>query len=179
MFPERQTTRLLLQQILPEDQSFIFEGLSHPQVIPYYGVQYRTLEETREQMVYYHQLWLSGRGMWWKLVDKNTGQKVGAAGFNDYNTQHQKCEVGYWLLPQYWGTGLATEALRSVVEFLFKEKKAHRIEALIEQANAGSCRVMERIGFIREGLLRDYEQKNSRYISLYIYSLLASDAVCQ
>lgn len=175
MFPELQSERFLLQQILPDDQPFIFEGLSHPEVIPFYGVQYKTLEETRVQMVYYGQLWLSGKGTWWKLVDKTTFEKVGAIGFNDFDSVHLKCEIGYWLLPQFWGKGIITEVFKTVIQYLFTVKKVHRIEALIEVENKASCAVAERAGFVREGTLRDYEFKNGQFISLFLYSLLATD----
>jgi [ribosomal protein S5]-alanine N-acetyltransferase len=175
MFPELATERLLLQPILPEDQPFIFEGLSHPQVIPYYGVQYKTLEETALQMLYYNQIWQQQSGAWWKIVTKDTLEKAGAIGYNNYSVQNNKCEVGYWLLPKYWGNGLISEALQKMITYLFQKKGVHRIEALIEEGNQPSCSVAVRNGFKQEGLLRDYEWKNERYISLHIYSLLASD----
>lgn len=173
MFPELATSRFLLQQILPEDQPFIFEGLSHPQVIPYYGVQYKTLEETSAQMEYYIRLRKEGTGTWWKIVHKRTFEKVGAVGFNNYHALHHKCEVGYWLLPQHWGKGIALEVLQCLIRYLFEWKKIHRIEALVEVENKSSCSVAEKAGFTLEGTLRDYECKNGHYISLRLYSLLA------
>src|SRR5438309_5957231 len=175
MFPDFQTSRFLFRQIVPEDQPFIFEGLSHPQVIPHYGVHYKTLEETSLQMHYYNQLWNEQTGAWWKIVDRWTFEKVGAVGYNNYSSLHKKCEVGYWLLPQHWHKGIMSEALAQVISYLFNEKKMHRIEALIEEGNVLSCKVVEKAGFTMEGTLRDYEQKNNRYISLRMYSLLATD----
>jgi ribosomal-protein-alanine N-acetyltransferase len=172
MFPELSTKRLLLQQILPEDQPFIFKGLSHPNVIPYYGVQYKTLEETRVQMVYYGQLWRNGTGAWWKITDNKTADKLGAIGYNNYNAQHNKCEIGYWLLPQYWGRGIASEALQRLLGYLFDRIGLHRIEALVEVENLASGNVARNAGFTLEGVLRDYERKDDRYISLQVYSLL-------
>jgi [ribosomal protein S5]-alanine N-acetyltransferase len=175
MFPELATERLLLQRILPEDQPFIFKGLSHPQVIPHYGVNYKTLEETALQMLYYDQLLREQTGIWWKLVAKETFEKVGAIGYNNYSAQHHKCEVGYWLLPGYWGKGFVSEALQKVITYLFNEKNVHRIEALVEEGNQASCNVAARNGFKQEGLLRHYEWKDDRFISLYMYSLLAPE----
>jgi [ribosomal protein S5]-alanine N-acetyltransferase len=175
MFPQLQTHRFLLQQILPEDQVFIFEGLSHPQVIPYYGVQYKTFSEAGLQMQYYGHLWKEQTGAWWKIVDRQTAEKLGAVGYNNYNALHHKCEIGYWLLPQHWHRGIISEALAQLLAYLFKEKKMHRIEALIEEGNNASCRVVEKAGFTCEGLLRDYEQKKDGYMNLHLYSLLATD----
>jgi ribosomal-protein-alanine N-acetyltransferase len=172
MFPELVTKRFLLQEILPEDQPFIFEGLSHPQVIPYYGVQYKTLEETSAQMQFYSQLQKEGTGLWWKIVDAWTFEKVGAAGFNNYNAQHRKCETGYWLLPQHWGKGIVSEVLPAIIEYLFETKNLHRIEALVEVGNESSCKVLRKAGFELEGTLRECEWKDGRFISLLLYSLL-------
>lgn len=175
MFPELHTSRFLLQQILPEDQPFIFEGLSHPQVIPFYGVQYKTLQETSAQMQYYNQLWKEGTGAWWKIVDAKSFEKLGAIGFNNYSAQHHKCEIGYWLLPQYWRKGIIAEALQKMIAYLFTQRALHRIEILAETGNNASANVGLKAGFLPEGTLRDYELKNGRYISLRLFSLLSSD----
>jgi ribosomal-protein-alanine N-acetyltransferase len=175
MFPELQTERFLLQQILHEDQPFIFEGLSHPQVIPHYGVQYKTLEETGAQMRYYSQLEREDTGTWWKIVDRWTFEKLGAIGYNNYLAQHHKCEVGYWLLPQHWGKGIVSEVFQCMITHLFDAKKIHRIEAVVEEGNVTSSKVVDKAGFVFEGTLRDSEWKNERYISLRMYSLLATD----
>ena len=63
MFPELSTQRLLLQQILPADQPFIFEGLSHPDIIPFNGVCYHSLEETSVQMDWYDQMMEKNKGI--------------------------------------------------------------------------------------------------------------------
>ncbi len=175
MSPSLQTERFWLQQIVPDDQPFIFQGLSHPQVIPFYGVRYYSLEATRAQMNYYRALEQSGSGYWWKIVEKQTYERVGAIGFNNYHAQHRKAEIGYWLLPQYWGKGIMTEVLQALIQYLFRDKKLHRVEALIEEGNAASIKVAEKSGFVLEGKMRDYEIKDGRFISLLIYSLLASD----
>ena len=79
MFPELQSQRFLLQEILPGDQAFIFEGLSHPEVIPFYGVSYDSFEATKTQMKFYQDVWQNKTGCWWKIVDKETGSPWGLA----------------------------------------------------------------------------------------------------
>jgi len=177
MFPELATERYLLQEIKPEDQAFIFEGLSHPQVIPYYGISYQTFEATQAQMDYYSHMQVNDTGTWWKITDKSKGERVGAVGFNNYNKQHNRAEIGYWLLPIYWGKGIVTEVLPVVIDFIFRQKHIHRIEALVETGNDASEKVLKRLGFIYEGCMRDCEIKNGRYISLSIFSLLSTDAL--
>lgn len=175
MFPELTSPRFLLQQIKSEDQEFIYEGLSHPEVIPFYGVSYQSFDETKAQMDFYDRLLREDTGCWWKIVDREKGTKVGAIGFNNYSAVHNKAEIGYWLLPQFWKGGIISEVLPVVIHYMQNEKKIHRIEAMIEEGNEGSNRVMEKAGFVMEGTMRECEWKNGKYISLSIFSLLSTD----
>jgi ribosomal-protein-alanine N-acetyltransferase len=170
-----QTARYNLLSIEDEDQVFIFEGLSHPDVIPFYGVSYHTLEETKQQMEFYQTLEKKDEGYWWKIVSQESGDRVGAIGFNNYQQQHKKAEIGYWLLPKFWKQGIIAEVLPVLIQHLFDFKQLHRIEALVETGNTSSDKVLLHAGFIFEGLLRDYEMKHGKFISLNLYSLLQSD----
>jgi [ribosomal protein S5]-alanine N-acetyltransferase len=175
MFPELTTQRFLLQEITAADQPFIFEGLSHPDVIPFYGVSYDSLEATAAQIEFYETIWREKSGCWWKIVDKESGLPVGACGINYYSAQHQKAEIGYWLLPTYWRKGIMPEVIPVMVRHLFATWQLHRLEAVIEDGNEASCKLSEKLGFRLEGKLRDAEIKNGKPISLLMYSLLKTD----
>jgi ribosomal-protein-alanine N-acetyltransferase len=175
MFPQLQTKRLLLKQFQAEDQDFVFEALSHPEVIQHYGVNYSSLEGTKVQMEWFNQLFTEKTGIWWKIVDSATGERLGGIGMNNYQLQHHKTEIGYWLLPKHWGKGIVSEALSVMIEYLFSEWNIHRIEAVVEEGNHNSSRVLEKAGFRYEGTMRDCEIKNGKYISLLMFSLLSSD----
>lgn len=172
MFPELTTARLFLQAIQPEDQGFIFEGLSHPEVIPFYGVRYDSFDATKAQMDWYRQLAEQGSGTAWKMVEKLTGENVGVIVVYAYKSEHNKAEVGFWLLPAYWNKGYATEALEAVIEYWKKVKALHRVEAFVEEGNTASSKLLEKSGFQYEGTMRDCEIKNGAYISLRIYAIL-------
>lgn len=172
MFPELRTERLLLQEIKPEDQPFIFEGLSHPDVIPFYGVWYESLEGTKAQMDWYDRMLNAGTGIPWKMMHRSTGENMGTISVYNYYKQHNKAEVGFWLLPQYWNKGFAVEALKAVINFWKTEKGLHRLEAFVEEGNAASSKLLEKAGFQYEGAMKDCEIKNGKYISLLIYALL-------
>lgn len=163
------TDRLYLRPVVPEDHQFIFEGLSHPQVIPYYGVRYDSLEASAAQMLWYAEIQNQGTGLSWIIADRKSGARMGDISVYHYSAEHNKAEVGFWLLPQYWQNGYAMEALALVMAFWTKEKGLHRMEAFVEPENLASCGLLEKAGFIREGLMRDCEIKNGRYISLVIY----------
>ncbi|WP_121354580.1 GNAT family N-acetyltransferase [Flavisolibacter nicotianae] len=172
MFPFLSTERLLLQSIEPDDQPFIFEGLSHPEVIPFYGVRYSTFEESKRQMDWYATIYKEQTGVAWKIVDKQSGCKMGVIAYYFFKPEHRKAEIGFWLLPQYWNKGLISEALIPVVAYCKDEIGIHRLEAFVEEGNSASSRVLEKAGFAFEGKMKDCEIKGDRYISLLIYALL-------
>ncbi|HEX2629599.1 MAG TPA: GNAT family protein [Chitinophagaceae bacterium] len=175
MFPQLSTNRFLLQQIKSPDQQFIFKGLSHPEVIPYYGVHYDSFEATAAQIEWYEKIWNERTGCWWKIVNKETNEPIGACGMNYYNVAHEKAEIGYWLLPEYWGQGAMSEVWPVVLDHLFSNWKLHRLEAVVEEGNASSTKLSEKLGFKYEGTLRASEIKNGKRLNLLMYSLLATD----
>lgn len=172
MTPALSTNRLLLQAIEPADQQFVFEGLSHPDVIPFYGVRYDSFEATGAQMDWYRKMEEEGTGMAWKMVHRKAGTKLGVICIYFYKPEHNKAEVGFWLLPTYWNRGYALEALQAAVAFWREEKGLHRLEGYVEEGNAASSKVLQKAGFCYEGTMKDCEVKNGKYISLQIYALL-------
>lgn len=175
MFKELETANFFLRQILPEDQAFIFKGLSDPRVIPFYGVQYETFEETKGQMEFYERILHERTGCHWKIVEKASLQPAGVCGFNGYQPRHDKAEIGYWLLPGFWKKGIMQEVLPVMIGHLFADWKIHRLESVIEEGNEASCRLSEKLGFRYEGMLRESEIKFGKRISLLMYSLLSTD----
>src|SRR5215207_4849408 len=175
MFPELHTERFRLCRIEASDQPFIFKGLSDPRVIPYYGVQYSSLEATRSQIDFFHRIWNEKTGCWWKIVDNQQGCAVGACGINGYQAANEKAEIGYWLLPEFWKQGIMQESLSVMIRYVFANWKLHRLEAVIEDGNVPSIKLSEKLGFRYEGFMRETEIKHGKRISLHMYSLLVTD----
>lgn len=163
---------MLLQQILPEDQGFVFRGLSHPEVIPFYGVRYQTYEETRLQLDWYDNMLKEETGVAWKMTDRESGASMGVISVYFYQSRHNKAEVGFWLLPEYWNRGFAREALEAVITYWKERRGLHRLEAFVEPGNTASERLLQKAGFGYEGTLKDCELKEGRYISLKIFARL-------
>ncbi len=172
--PELKTERLLLRRITDADLPDIYRGLSHPDVIRYYGVSYSSPEATRAQMDFYRNLEKEGTGAWWVICDLESGVFMGAAGFNHYQPQHRKVELGYWLLPGYQRRGFAAEAIRLLCAHVFSQSPVHRIEAWVEKGNTASGQLLRKLGFRHEGTLEDAEIKHNRFISLEVYALLSA-----
>lgn len=171
-FPIIQTPRLQLRQIGADDLEHIYRGLSHPEVIRYYGVSYHSREATRVQMEWFAELEAQNTGIWWAICSLAEGTFYGACGFNDWEHEHRKAEIGYWLLPEYWRQGIITEAVPAICRYAFEEMGLHRIEAYVEEGNQGSEAVLAKLRFRHEGSMIDYEMKNGQFINVDIYALL-------
>lgn len=174
-FPVIKTARLLLRQFSGSDLENVFRGLSHPDVIKYYGVSYHSREATKAQMKWFKELEQTGAGTWWAICAPDNNTFYGASGLNNLSREHQKAEIGFWLLPEFWGQGIITEAIPHVCNYGFEKLQLHRIEALVESENRNSKKVMDKLFFTHEGAMRDCEIKNGKFISLDIYARLNTD----
>jgi RimJ/RimL family protein N-acetyltransferase len=78
-------------------------------------------------------------------------------------------------MPEHWGQGLMQACLPTILRFALGTLGAHRIHADVEPENPASARLLERLGFVLEGTLRDVEYKDGHFLSLHQYSLLTTD----
>ncbi|XP_059435087.1 uncharacterized protein LOC132168039 [Corylus avellana] len=87
-----------------------------------------------------------------------------------------RAHIGYALATDYWGQDIVTIALKMAISGVFTEfPDLVRVEALVEVENKGSQRVLEKVGFLREGLLRKYEFCRGEIRDMFIYSFLITD----
>ena len=119
--PIIKTNRLLLRQIVASDIDNIFKGLSHPDIIKYYGVNFQTLEATKEQMKFYTDLEKNETGIWFAICSLDNKIFYGTGGLNSLNKEHKKAEIGFWLLKNFWGQGIMTEAMPLICDYGFKK----------------------------------------------------------
>ncbi len=148
-FPNLTTSRLNLRQITEDDLENIYKGLSHPEVIKYYGVNYNTLDDTLEQLEWYAELERTHTGIWWAITLAE-GQ-------------------------EFWGRGYVQESMEVVLDHGFEKLDLHRIEAFVETENISSQKALEKQHFQQEGIMRDSEIKDGRFISVAVYGKLKSD----
>jgi RimJ/RimL family protein N-acetyltransferase len=104
------------------------------------------------------------------------GSAVGGIGFTSKDsTRLFTAEVGYWLGEDYWGRGIASEALCAVTSYAFaSQPDLHRLCAHVFSWNPASMRVLEKAGYQREGVLRDSTIKNGRFVDEILFAKLRS-----
>ncbi len=175
MIENLKTERFLLRRFKNDDLEKVFQGLSNPEVIRYYGVSFSSLEATREQMAWFEELEQKETGAWWAICSLEDQSFTGAAGFNNVSKEHRKAELGFWLLPEFWGRGIIQEVLPVICEFAYTKLNLHRIEAFVETENTASAKALKNQGFRHEGTMVDSEVKNGRFISVDLFARLENE----
>ncbi len=105
------------------------------------------------------------------ITDKKTKKLIGSISLM-IKRKHNQAEVGYWICPDFSGKGIATESLKSVLNFGFNTLKLHKIYALHFIENLASGRVMEKCGLKYVATLHDHALKNGIYHDVKYYELV-------
>ncbi|WP_276271278.1 GNAT family N-acetyltransferase [Haloarcula litorea] len=103
------------------------------------------------------------------------GDPVGTVGLNGVAATNGHAELGYYLAEDAWGNGYATDAARTLVDHAFGELRLHRVYAKAFEDNEGSQRVLAKVGFEREGTLRDHWYRRGSHEDVHVYGLLADE----
>ena len=95
--------------------------------------------------------------------------------FFDIDKFNCSAEISYCLKSGSWGQGIMTEALDAMLKFGFEDYGFNRIVAKVMKGNAGSIKVLQKLGFVQEGILRESLYKNGQYHDLIVFSILKSE----
>ncbi|MDR4889634.1 GNAT family protein [Fredinandcohnia sp. QZ13] len=173
MFPKLETERLRLREIVHSDAQGIFDCFSNHDVTRYYGQEPITELKQAEQFVeFFANSYKEKRGIRWGIELKEREGLIGTIGFNAWSPKHKRAEIGYELHPQYWRQGYVSESASKVIEYGFNELRLTRIGAVVFLENKASNDLLAKLGFEKEGVLRNYMYQNGVPHDTNVYSLL-------
>jgi RimJ/RimL family protein N-acetyltransferase len=154
--PTLRTARVSLRQLTAADTADIFAIFSDPEVMRYWD--HGPMTKPSDASAYIEQIHdgLRRRQLFqWGVSDASAGRIVGTCTLTHLSAAHQRGEIGFALARSHWGRGIAAEAVTTVVAFAFERLDLHRLEADADPRNDRSLRLLERLGFEREGCLRE------------------------
>lgn len=102
-------------------------------------------------------------------------QVVGRIGIHHIDIQNHSAAIGYWLVKAAEGKGIIYKCCKRLLPYGFQELNLHRIEIKCATGNQRSRAIPLKLGFQQEGVLRDAEYVNGKYLDLFVFSLLESD----
>lgn len=154
---ELRTARLRLRAPRPGDEAAVFAAWAQdPQVLRYLGwAPHACLAETKAQLDWEQARWLKGSAWTWLLAGDGDAP-IGMVQFlpQRLDAPAHHLRLGYLLARPHWGRGLMREALVAVLAEAFVQPAVQRIDALCDVDNHASARLLDALGFAREGLLR-------------------------
>ena len=177
IIPTLRTERLILSEIVSTDANAVFNLFSNKDVIKYYDLEAFEEESQAEKLINAFRFrFESEQGIRWGIREENNSKLIGTCGFNSWNIHAKSATIGYDLLPQYWGRGIAKEAIEAILRIAFSGllpcREIHRIQADTVPGNDASERLLSALGFKEEGLRRESGYWKNQFHDLKCFGLL-------
>lgn len=175
-FPTLKTERLILRETNEDDALALFTYYRNPEMMQYISFNtHQSTEDTLGFLRWMANAFLQKDSVRWGIQLKATGELIGTGGLHFWKRELRLAEVGYHIGRPHWGMGYATETLRALVAFGFEHMNLNRIEGRHNAGNNASGRVMGKVGFQREGVLRQREIKDGTFVDVVQFSLLREE----
>lgn len=174
--PTIKASRVYLRWISAEDLDGLYNIFSNPEVMRYWSTPpIVDRDAAKELLSEIHDGFRQHTFLKWGIAPLGDDKMVGTVTLFNMDFDHRRAEIGYALERAYWGNGYMGEALRAVLDYAFEVLNLHRIEADVDPRNAASIRTLERLGFQREGYLRERWQVSGEIQDAFFYGLLRPD----
>ncbi|RQT41543.1 GNAT family N-acetyltransferase [Burkholderia cepacia] len=171
-----ETSRLVLRPLREADAHAFFEIWSDAEAMRYFSFSPMThIEQAVDRVTRNLNTSASGQDLICVLELRETGEALGECVLFHANEQCRRVEIGFSLRRRYWRGGYMREAASAVIDHAFGTLRLNRIEADIDPRNVASARLLERLGFAREGVLRERWIVGDEVSDSALYGLLASD----
>jgi RimJ/RimL family protein N-acetyltransferase len=169
--PKLESKRLTLRAILPADKEAVFVYRSEVITNQYQGWIPQKIEDV-EEFIAKNQIDFNQPDTWFQLViiEKKSNTLIGDIGLHFID--EQQVEVGCTIAKAVHQLGYASEALRKVVDYLFTHLAKHRLIASIDPANTASIKLVERLGFRKEGHFKESIFMNGQWLDDVVYAVL-------
>lgn len=174
-FPILETKRFDLIEINDSHLENIFELYSDQRVTKYFDlIPLKNKSEAQREVDFYRKRFMDNIGIRWGIAFKNKTEIIGTLGYNKVIKDH-KGRIGYDLQYNYWGKGIMSEALEAIVNYGFDKLELNRIEAEVMQDNIGSEKLLTKLQFQKEGILKNWMYWNNDFYDITMFSLIKSD----
>ena len=173
------TSRIYLTPIEPPDAPDLWEAVDSSRVHLQRWLPWIPYNDTPESSQRYADAcaadWDAGRAIRFAIREPQHHRLLGVVGLDNCIHLHRNCDLGYWLREDVCGQGLMTEAARACVDFALYRLGAHRVRCAAATDNHKSLGVIAHLAFHFEGIARQAEFVDSRWVDHAVFSKLASD----
>ena len=168
--------RIRLRRLTADDVDSLFSIFSDPEVMRYWSST--PLEDTKaaEKLLADIDDSFQKRVLFqWGIARQTDNYVIGTCTLYHIDTDNRRGEIGYALGSEHWRRGYMQEALTQLINFCFGSLNLHRLEADVDPKNNSSIKILERLGFRKEGYLRERWLVGGEVHDSLFYGLLVSD----
>lgn len=174
--PTIESSRIRLRHLEETDIDSLFDIFSDEEAMRYWSAPpFAERTEATKLLLQIHTNLERKMLFQWGIALKENDQIIGTSTLYNFDEKNRRAEIGYALNRTFWGNGFVNEALNALFKFAFEELNLHRIEADVDPNNAASVKVLERLGFEKEGFLRERWIIGGKTFDSFIYGLLRRD----
>ena len=168
-FPVLETERLILRKISMDDAEDMFHLRTNEDAMKYINKPKLTSIDDAKEII---KKMNDPDRIQWGITLKTSDIIIGTIGYHRIEKEHYRAEIGYMLHPQYWNTGLMSEAITKVINYGFDEMKLHSIEAIINPGNTISRKILKKFNFIKEAYFKENFFFEGKFYDSEVYSLV-------
>ncbi|MFX1514738.1 MAG: GNAT family N-acetyltransferase [Promethearchaeota archaeon] len=172
--PTLKTTRLIIRPLNEKDIDFLFKHYNQEEITRFTLISFNSVGEVKAFLDQYTAQ-TDMRKFKEGIELRSIQQLIGTVTFLNWSRNDRCAEIGYDLTKEYWGKGLMTEALEAFIRFGFEVMNLNRIEATTNVKNERSRKVLTRLGFVQEGILRQKYRFRGNYSDEIIFSILREE----
>ena len=174
-FPNLETDRLWLRQATQEDVEAVFAVFSDPDVTQFHDLNtFTRLNEAVEVIERRTKGFERGRGIRWGIARKPNKNLIGSCGFT-WDRETNAAEIGYELASQFWRQGIMSEALCTILRYGFERREVQFVIAEIMLENVASRRLLEKLGFQSQRILKERGFWKGKHHDLEKFILMKSE----
>ncbi len=174
--PGLETERLILRKFEIPDVHDILEYAKDPDVARYTTWEaHKSIKDSEGFVKWVLDRYQKDEAGEWGIELKETGKIIGSMGFVQLDLINSVGVIGYALGKNYWGKGIITEAVSRLIRFSFEEMNLNRIEAVHIVGNEASGRVMQKVGMVFEGVLRQKMFAKGKFWDVKQYAIVKED----
>lgn len=175
-FPILESSRLRFEQYNNSHADDLLELRSNQKVMKYMDSDpFENIQIAKDRIETNQKLFEKQEGIVWVIKEKSSNEFVGDFGIWRIDKKNFRGEIGYAMLPKFWGKGYMKETMNTIFDFGFNQIGLHSIMADVNPINDNSKFLLLKMGFQKEAYFRESFYYNGKFLDSVIYCLLKSD----
>lgn len=170
------TNNIIFRPLHRDDKYDIYRLFSEPDVVKLdHSVPMRTIQEAENYIQLAEKAENDPHSILWGGQLKGENKLIGTCGFKNWDRMNHHAEIGGNLSQEFWGKGLASEALQALISYAYNKMMLNKICAYTNCQNNNAIKLLNKYGFSQDGRLRKHQLLDDEYVDVLAFSLLKDE----